>query len=64
MEYLPLGDMQEYLTEALPEPEAQTLVSQLVEGLRCMHESGFAHRDLKPAVMSLFKQTDGMLTIS
>lgn len=50
MEYLPYGDLQQYLHSPLPEKEGQLLVFQVLEGLRCMHENQFTHRDLKPAV--------------
>ena len=53
MEYLPDGDLHEYLGSPLPEREGQSIVSQILEGLDFMHHNGFAHRDLKPAV-SLF----------
>ena len=50
MEYLPNGDLHKYLTSPLPETEGQNIVSQILEGLQFMHDNGFAHRDLKPAV--------------
>ena len=50
MEYLPYGDLHHYLGQPLPELEGQQIVSQILEGLDFMHDSGFAHRDLKPAV--------------
>jgi serine/threonine protein kinase len=50
MEYLPHGDLQRYLGSPLNESEAQLIVHQTLEGLVFMHERGFAHRDLKPAV--------------
>ena len=52
MEYCPLGDLQSYLSRRspLPSTEAQELICQLLEGLHEMHDNGFAHRDLKPAV--------------
>ena len=50
MEYLPAGDLHKYLSSPLPEMEAQHIVFQILEGLHFMHDNGFAHRDLKPAV--------------
>ena len=50
MEYLPDGDLHKYLGSPLPEKEGQHIVFQILEGLEFMHDSGFAHRDLKPAV--------------
>ena len=50
MEYLSHGDLHKYLGSPLPETEGQLIVSQIVEGLHFMHDNGFAHRDLKPAV--------------
>ncbi|GFG06019.1 calcium/calmodulin-dependent protein kinase type 1 [Aspergillus lentulus] len=49
LEYMALGDLQGYLGKAIPETEARTITVQLLEGLRLMHDEGFAHRDLKPA---------------
>lgn len=50
MEYLNLGDLQNYLTEPLPEDDTRQITSQIVEGLNFMHEQRFVHRDLKPQV--------------
>lgn len=52
MEYLPNGDLQQYLLPGKPfvEREAQLIVHQTLEGLQYMHANGFAHRDMKPAV--------------
>lgn len=57
MEYFPLGDLQSYLfaAPALPESEAQQITFQILEGVSFMHTNGFAHRDLKPAVCTPFK---------
>ncbi|MCJ1424382.1 hypothetical protein MMC29_002270 [Sticta canariensis] len=49
MEYLPNGDLHQYLSSPLPEKESQQIVLQILEGLQFMHDFGFAHRDLKPA---------------
>ncbi|GAP92704.1 putative calcium calmodulin-dependent protein kinase type 1b protein [Rosellinia necatrix] len=48
MEYLHLGDLQQFLGEPLPEDDTRQITRQVVEGLNCMHEGRFAHRDLKP----------------
>jgi hypothetical protein len=48
MEYLPHGDLRKHLVRPLPEDEARTIGRQVLEGLKCMHENGFVHRDLKP----------------
>jgi calcium/calmodulin-dependent protein kinase I len=50
MEYFPYGDLHNYLGSPLPESEGQNIVAQVLEGLNFMHQNGFAHRDLKPAV--------------
>jgi serine/threonine protein kinase len=53
MEYFPLGDLQSFLNDApnpLAEPEVQQITFQILEGLKFMHDNGFAHRDIKPAV--------------
>lgn len=53
MEYMEKGDLQSYLTKPFPEDEVKQVIFQILEGLGFMHENGFAHRDLKPAVSSL-----------
>lgn len=55
MEYLPNGDLHKYLKSPLPEKEGQEIVFQILEGLHFMHDNGFAHRDLKPAVGSAIR---------
>ncbi|KAK4127132.1 hypothetical protein N657DRAFT_631015 [Parathielavia appendiculata] len=48
MEYLPHGDLKKHLIQSLPESEAKTVCTQVLEDLKCMHENGFVHRDLTP----------------
>lgn len=50
MEYLSNGDLRKYLGSPLAEHEGQSIISQVLEGLDYMHQNGFTHRDLKPAV--------------
>ena len=50
MEYLPFGDLQNFLDSTLHEAEACKITQQLLEGQVFMHENQFAHRDLKPGV--------------
>ena len=50
MEYLSLGDLQKYIGPPMREPEAQLIMVQILQALDFMHERGFTHRDLKPAV--------------
>ncbi|GAW16625.1 hypothetical protein ANO14919_060580 [Xylariales sp. No.14919] len=50
MEYFPLGDLRRFM-DAQPEfseDATQQIVRQLLKGIRFMHSSNFAHRDLKP----------------
>ncbi|KAK0663946.1 putative serine/threonine-protein kinase [Cercophora samala] len=51
MEFLPLGDLERFKRSSSPLSESDTslIVWQLIQGVRHMHEAGFAHRDLKPA---------------
>ncbi|KAH6876564.1 kinase-like domain-containing protein [Thelonectria olida] len=48
MEYHPLGDLESYLSKPLPEVEARAISFQILQGLVFMHQSQFAHRDIKP----------------
>jgi serine/threonine protein kinase len=53
MEYLPHGDLQQYLASQdaqIPESEVKAIVPQLLEGLQYMHDLSITHRDIKPKV--------------
>jgi calcium/calmodulin-dependent protein kinase I len=55
MEYCEHGDLKSYLADVktLPESQVHEIAPQILGALASMHESGFAHRDLKPAVGSI-----------
>jgi serine/threonine protein kinase len=55
LEYFPLGDLQSYMnrTSLLPEDEVRQITRQILYALSILHEEGFAHRDLKPAVSQI-----------
>jgi serine/threonine protein kinase len=55
MEYCENLDLGTYLKEKkrLSERDAWDIASQVLGGLTMMHENGFAHRDLKPAVSTV-----------
>ncbi|RDW93024.1 uncharacterized protein DSM5745_00346 [Aspergillus mulundensis] len=48
MEFIQHGDLQQYITEPFPEPEAALIVAQVAQALLYMHEKEFIHRDVKP----------------
>lgn len=50
MEYLSYGSLQQYLGSGLPESQVKRIITQVLEGLRCMHAAGYSHRDVKPQV--------------
>lgn len=56
MEFIKHGDLGEYMLRRgpLPEEEAKDVVWQVSNGLKVMHQYGITHRDLKPAVSSIF----------
>ena len=60
MEYMPNGDLNRYLKGPLPKEEGQSIIHQVLKGLCFMHEAGFAHRDLKPAVGLVLPQYQPM----
>jgi serine/threonine protein kinase len=55
MEYAPLGDLEKNVnthSRRIPEIEARDITAQILSGLEIMHAESFAHRDLKPQVMT------------
>lgn len=57
MEYFELGDLQNCLSQPLPEWETQQVAHQLLEGLEQLHLNGYAHRDLKPANVFVVRES-------
>ncbi|KAI5776565.1 kinase-like domain-containing protein [Geopyxis carbonaria] len=49
MEYMELGDLEQYIGFKWSEEDAKVVASQILEGVSIMHEHGMIHRDLKPA---------------
>ena len=48
MEYLPNGDLERYISPSLNEVDAKSIIRQLLEGLKVLHEMDWVHRDIKP----------------
>ena len=50
LEYCPGGELFDYIVdrERLNEDESRSFFRQIVAGLAFIHESGYAHHDLKP----------------
>ena len=49
MEYFPQGDLEGHMNSVFPERAVRQISIQILQGLKSMHEEGYAHRDLKPA---------------
>lgn len=60
MEYCKEGDLNTYLENVgtLPESQVQEIASQILGALTLMHGTGFAHRDLKPAVSDIIMENE------
>lgn len=55
MEYVPLGDLETNIkahSGKIPEIEARDITKQILLGLEIIHAESFAHRDLKPQVIT------------
>lgn len=50
MEFVEHGDLTIHMAQPFPEAQVQRIVHQILGGLSRMHDSGYVHRDLKPAV--------------
>lgn len=56
MEYVPGGDLMNYVRDvgALPEGEARVIAEQILQALFVLHEHSLTHRDVKPQVKPLW----------
>ncbi|PQE06561.1 camk kinase protein [Rutstroemia sp. NJR-2017a WRK4] len=57
MEYFPMGTLHGFINGNMLEDDVRIISSQLIAGLRIMHEEGFAHRDLKPQNIFIVQKT-------
>ncbi|QGJ01569.1 hypothetical protein CEK26_003013 [Fusarium fujikuroi] len=57
MEFFPDGDLYAYIRDhqRLTEEECSHITSQVISGIAIMHEEGFAHRDVKPQNILIYK---------
>jgi serine/threonine protein kinase len=56
MEYLPLGDLEKYITPALKEDDTRIVMKQILDGLQILHGYYWAHRDLTPRNIFVVEQ--------
>ena len=54
MEYFKHGDLQRHMDTKMPEIQVKIVITQVLEGLKTMHQLGFTHRDLKPQARHYF----------
>jgi len=57
LEYCPGGELFDYIVDRdrLCEEESRSFFRQIVAAVAYIHESGYAHRDLKPGKMTILR---------
>jgi serine/threonine-protein kinase ULK/ATG1 len=66
LEYCNHGDLFQYIQlqrKGLSEPRTRALMTQLVQGLRCLRQHGILHRDLKPQNLMLMELPNRALVL-
>ncbi|KAF5557325.1 CAMK kinase [Fusarium phyllophilum] len=60
MEYLSAGDLYTYVRErhVLTEGECRQVICQVLSGISLMHAEGFAHRDIKPQNLLIYRHPE------
>ncbi|KAL6922519.1 hypothetical protein FSST1_006545 [Fusarium sambucinum] len=62
MEYLPAGDLCNFVRERqhLPEDDGREITSQILSGIALMHAERFSHRDIKPQNILIHRHPGGI----
>lgn len=50
MEFVPFGDLEQYIRRGLREDDTKQIGYQVLEGICVMHRLDYVHRDIKPSV--------------
>ena len=62
MDYLPGGDLSQWIKSGIPEDEILRIVQQIADALQYAHHKGYMHRDIKPANIMFREDNSAVLT--
>ncbi|MBN1378941.1 MAG: serine/threonine protein kinase [Gammaproteobacteria bacterium] len=62
MDYLPGGDLTQWIKAGIPEEEILKIVRQMADALQYAHQKGYMHRDIKPANIMFREDNSAVLT--